>query len=167
MALVARTMCRQLSVSRLMSLQRNLKAAHRLEMPLRVGTGCAGTDLIQHSLNCLRAVWANDYNCDAVVQHCFSVEKDPARVRFLREHWEPERLYIDMEGLIADRGFDVISNSEVAFPDIDIWICGFECDSISPLNRNASLNRSCGSTQSEKTGSFGVSGGRHVCRRQS
>eukprot|EP00969_Alexandrium_andersonii_P135252 5983089-Alexandrium_andersonii.AAC.1 len=48
--------------------------------------------------------------------------------------------------------YDEQSERVQPIPRCNIWIVGFECDSISSLNKNASKNRGCGETAAERTG---------------
>ena len=81
--------------------------------PLRVGTDCAGMDAPLVALRLLRAPFT----------HVFSSEIDPhARATVLANH-APQQMYTD-----------IMERDHSALPDIDLYVCGFPCQSFSAIN---------------------------------
>ena len=215
----------RLSPERRIELRRHLSMFQN--RPLRIGTGCSGTDLVNHIANALQEFWCSEWSVDVLIDFVFSVEKDEVAAEFIKTQWPARMLFRDMDAMILDKGLRLpcslgwdsrrptgpwglgrlgtpgprghmahgpgapgpwepqgprrptrtpseavleisikgaVHDNPVPLPvpDVDMFICGFECDSISSLNRNAASNRSCGTDQSEKTGNTLAYGLRYV-----
>ena len=92
------------------------------------------------------------------VEFVFAIEKGEQQVRFMEEHFGTKKIFKDMS-CIYEGGGEVWNTENsgppvrsAELPDCDIFIAGFECDSISSLNHSASSNRGCGEDGTEKTG---------------
>ena len=153
MLYAARKMLAHLPADKVLRLTAHLKALEQWPRNLNIGTGCSGTDVIMHSLDVLNSTWQSAYNTPIGIHHVWSCEKDKFKQDFILAHWQPMTLYNDMDDLRSGGGVDVCSGMYKEVAPADIFICGIECDSISSLNVNASKQRACAQTGTDKTGS--------------
>jgi DNA (cytosine-5)-methyltransferase 1 len=80
---------------------------------LRIGTDCSGIEAPVMALQLLKVEH----------RHVFSTEIDPHARQSIRANYTPEIEYTD----VFDRNVD-------ALPDMDIYVCGFPCQSFSAMN---------------------------------
>ena len=108
-----------------------------------VGTACSGTDVAIRVVNMLSLMWQARYNLRLTFKHVFSAEIDPTAQAFILAHHKPALLFNDIQALHQGVAFDVMSGESRSVPQADIFIAGFECDSISGLNAASARNRHC------------------------
>ena len=83
---------------------------------IRVGTDCAGIEAPIQAL----------MNIKVPFQHVFSCEVDPHCQESIDANYHPENRYTDMT-----------TRDPASLPDIDLYVCGFPCQSFSSAgNRN-------------------------------
>jgi DNA-cytosine methyltransferase len=85
----------------------------RLHYPLRIGTDCSGIEAPVMALQLLRVPH----------EHIFSTEIDAHARASIRANYAPRLEYAD-----------VFSRNVRAMPDIDLYVCGFPCQSFSRIN---------------------------------
>ena len=120
---------------------------------LKVASGCSGSDVFKDALSSLTNIWKDKHGMPLEVDHVFSVDHDAGKRKWLIDHFELSYLFSEMKHVGEGNAYDVLTSKWVVVPTADIWIFGFECDSISSLNPHASQNRTCAQDFSEKTGS--------------
>lgn len=103
---------------------------------LRIGTACSGTDVALHSIQTCVGYWKDMFGLDAVVMHEFACEAVSDKRDFIATHWSPRHIFLDICEL-CHRSAMTSSGHEAAIPHVDVFLCGFECDSISSLNSQA------------------------------
>jgi DNA (cytosine-5)-methyltransferase 1 len=81
--------------------------------PLRIGTDCSGIEAPVMALQLLKIPH----------RHVFSTEIDPHARQSIRANYSPEIEYTDL----FDRNVNTL-------PDMDIYVCGFPCQSFSTVN---------------------------------
>ncbi len=139
--------------------------AEELGGTVSVATGCSGSDLVFHVLAKLQAFWHETIGIDVSFSHLFACEKQEWKRQWILHHWQPQFLFPDIcafgenyegEDPVVLRSLpeckDLLSEATVPVPRADVWVCGFECDSVSSLNHRASENHGCIATGSRKTG---------------
>jgi hypothetical protein len=151
---IARAMLRKLSPNLRITLFDNLADFKGLnDDRLTMGTGCSGTDVMFHAADVVCCCLKKEMGWVITPVHQFSAESSPFKREFIKTHWSPEVLLNDIALLKDEVGFDVLTGLQKAIPKALIAAVGFECDSVSGLNRHASLNRSCIAEKRDKTGS--------------
>ena len=121
--------------------------------PLKIASGCSGTDLFKFGLDAANNYWKGNFNMEIAVDHVFSVDHDPGKQKWLLDHFSLSYLFKEMKEVAKGWAYDLRSKRYVHVPRSNLWIFGFECDSISSYNVNASENRCCAQDFSDKTGS--------------
>ena len=93
---IVRSMHEQLSTSDLMHLQSVLRQTGADLGRIRVGTFFSGCDMCMFALECLIGFWHDSYGSKFVFSHEFSVEIDQWKRQFIKAHWKPKRLFVDV-----------------------------------------------------------------------
>jgi DNA (cytosine-5)-methyltransferase 1 len=88
-------------------------------MKLRVGTDCSG---IEAPIQALR-------NLKIPFQHVFACEKDKFARESILANYKPDILYED-----------ITSRNHAELPDIDLYVCGFPCQSFSLAGKQQGMN---------------------------
>ena len=117
----------------------------------RVGAARSGSDAPVMVLSRLKEYWMYRYGFEFGFRHAFSVECEQHLRRWILDTCNPDFLFEDVSGLANSRIWDVKTQAMVELPTVDLFGFGFECDSISSLNRGRRL----GSVQ-EQSGRSGT-----------
>ena len=83
--------------------------------PWRVGTDCSGIEAPLYALDHLRIPYTHVFSCDV----------DPHVRTSIQANHHPQHVYTD-----------VLARDHTQLPDIDVYVCGFPCQSFSDINRN-------------------------------
>lgn len=86
---------------------------------LRVGTDCSGIEAPIQALKQLRIPF----------KHVWSSEIDKYCIESIKANYEPGRLYGDEDGAYPDG--DMRNRDHRKLPDVDLYVCGFPCQSFS------------------------------------
>ena len=98
--------------------------------PIRVGTACSGTDSPVAVLKALAATVPG-----LEVQHTFSCEKDAAKRQWILDNFpELPRLFGDIADLGTGQAWDYVAGAVSPVPQVDVFVAGFVCKSISQQN---------------------------------
>ncbi len=121
---------------------------------IHVGTGCSGSEVLMHVLSTLHDFWYRKLGLDAQTKHLFAVEIVEWKRQWIMQHFSPEVIFEDISAFLTDSQLlkDTVSGNIVPVPTVDLWVCGFECDSVSALNIHAAENRRSISRGTGKTG---------------
>lgn len=119
---------------------------------LAFGTGCSGTDVISHAIHSCLSLWTHQYGITIEPQHVVSAEAVDWKRRFIAAHWDVKCILADVAEMAAASGRDAISGECVGLLRGALYAFGFECDSISSLNRDTAANRGCVARRQGKTG---------------
>jgi site-specific DNA-cytosine methylase len=105
---------------------------------LRLGTLCAGTDMVVGVVEQLMVLVHTHLNVDVKVDFVFSCELDDTARRFAREFMPKPRMVFGDVGQMANTYIlDRVSGQMVERPVVDLCIGGFACQSVSRLNGQA------------------------------
>lgn len=85
------------------------------EAPWRVGTDCSGIEAPLFALDFLRIPYTHVFSCDV----------DPHVRASIQANHQPQQIYQD-----------VLARNHTTLPDIDVYVCGFPCQSFSDINSN-------------------------------
>ena len=93
------------------------------------------------------------YGVKVKVVHKFSMENVEYKQRWILHHFNPELLFDDMTKFVDDDQLkDIITDSPQSVPQVDLYVVGFECDTISPLNLVGKQGQDVVSKGAGKTG---------------
>ena len=137
-------------------LQRNLRAIIEQGRPVTYGSACSGSEVAAYVLECLAEFWDETYQLHLDVDHLFACEIVDWKQTWILNHFAPKMLFSDVMELHKDTCKDVISGDARPIPDVDIFMAGFECDSVSGLNNSSKSARGCLMRGEGKTGSTGM-----------
>ena len=90
-----------------------------------------------------------------MISHSWSCDSSLRNQKFIMAQWGPTVVFPDIKCLCESTAVDIDKNTQV-ISEVDLFCCGFECDSISSLNAKATRHRACLKTQTDKTGSTGA-----------
>ena len=125
---------------------------------ITIATLCSGGDLIMHCLALLSNFWLDEWGVTIRFEHLWSCEIDPWTRQFILDHHpNVPNVFCDVLDLVKPKAFCDKEKREVVVRRVQGAGAGFECDSVSSLNRSAKDNRDvigkAGAT--DKTGSTG------------
>lgn len=83
--------------------------------PWRVGTDCSGMEAPLYALDNLRIPYTHVFSCDI----------DPHVHSTIKANHQPQNFYTNL-----------LTRDHKKLPDIDLYVCGFPCQSFSEINRN-------------------------------
>ena len=95
---------------------------------LRVGTDCSGIEAPIQALKQLRIPF----------KHVWSSEIDTYCIESIKANYEPGRLYGDKESAYPDG--DMRQRNHRKLPDVDLYVCGFPCQSFSHAGKQKGLS---------------------------
>jgi site-specific DNA-cytosine methylase len=105
---------------------------------LRVGTDCSGIEAPIQALKQLRIpfkhVWSR-----IPFKHVWSSEIDKHCIESIKANYKPGRLYGDKDGPYPDG--DMRNRNHNELPDVDLYVCGFPCQSFSQAGVRGSSRR--------------------------
>ena len=96
---------------------------------LRVGTDCSGIEAPIQALKQLRIPF----------KHVWSSEIDKHCIESIKANYKPGRLYGDKDGPYPDG--DMRNRNHNELPDVDLYVCGFPCQSFSQAGVRGSSRR--------------------------
>ena len=95
----------------------------------RVGSACSGTDSV------IRVLEHLGRSSGWVFKHTFSCECDGAKQAWLQEHFpEVPLIFEDIRELHTGRALNILTGEESDVPDVDLFVAGFVCKSVSTEN---------------------------------
>ncbi len=86
---------------------------------LRVGTDCSGIEAPIQALKNLKVPF----------RHVFACEKDKFARKSIEANYKPEKMYED-----------ITSRNHKELPDIDLYVCGFPCQSFSKAGKQKGMD---------------------------
>ncbi len=86
---------------------------------LRVGTDCSGIEAPIQALLQLNIPFSHEFSC----------EKDKYAIQSIKANYEPKILYTD-----------ITTRDHSKLPDIDLYVCGFPCQTFSLMGNGAGMN---------------------------
>ena len=92
---------------------------YRKKSTLRVGTDCSGIEAPIQALKQLGIQF----------RHLFSSEIDRSCIKMIKANYHPERIYGDPDGEFPEG--DITKRDVSKLPNVDLYICGFPCQSFS------------------------------------
>ena len=126
--------------------------------PLTIGSFFSGCEMVMHVVAAINKVIARSFGTQLEWHHTFSAEKDPWKQRFIVGHTPPQHMFGDVISLCNNnwRG-DTTEGELVELDAPTLFTAGFECDSVSLLNRwSSGYKNSCVETDTGKTGTTGT-----------
>ena len=113
--------------------------ALQLRGVVTVATGCSGSEVLFHILALLLAFWRTALGIELSVQHVFATEAVPWKQAWILKHFKPEALFTDIEQFATESTTfeDMLTKTMKPLVQVDLWVCGFECDSVSGLNHKS------------------------------
>ena len=136
--------------------------------PVRVGTGCSGTDLFIGVLR-VQSIIAQEETLGGtplLFDHVFSCDTKQSSLDFIVRNWSPALLFTNLSVLTDDTARDIISGGDVPVPPIDLWVCGFECDNYSNLNAGRADGPGSLCTRRGSSGTSGVYCVKYIVKRR-
>ena len=122
---------------------------------ISVATACSGTDVgVVVLRTVLEEVSASLTVKPPSILHKYSCDSAPAAQQFVLQHVDPppEMFFLDISEISQECAFDAVSKQTVPVPcGLDMFLCGFECKSISGLNLSRSKNAKCLETKDPLT----------------
>ena len=95
----------------------------------RVGSACSGTDSV------IRVLEHLGRSSGWVFKHTFSCECDGAKQTWLQENFpEVPLIFEDICELHTGRALNILTGDESDVPDVDLFVAGFVCKSVSTEN---------------------------------
>ena len=88
------------------------------------------------ALFALAAFWKAEWSQDPGVDHLFSTEVVDWKRRFVEGHFKPRYMFKDVGQLAGDWCKDELTGRSVKVPWPHVWASGFECDTVSGLNKH-------------------------------
>jgi hypothetical protein len=119
------------------SLVSNLMSLDGLGRPLRVATGCSGTDTPVLVLKKLFARWSDRFDFTLAIDHLWSCDNNAEAREFILHHFTPRYMFEDVVTLGRQVAWDMRSGKNVVVPSPDLLAFSSECDGYSPLNRTS------------------------------
>jgi hypothetical protein len=101
---------------------------------LTVGTGCSGSDAPVMVLRRLVSYWQENFGFTLKIHHRFSVEVNTRVQQWIQHTSKPDFIFEDVRKLGQPRLLDVRSGDRVTVPTVDLFVSGFECDTVSSAN---------------------------------
>jgi len=95
---------------------------------LRIGTDCSGIEAPIQALKQLQIPF----------KHVWSSEIDKYCIKSIKANYEPGRLYGDKSGAYLDG--DIRNRNHNELPDVDLYVCGFPCQSFSLAGKRGGLS---------------------------
>jgi hypothetical protein len=113
--------------------------ALQLRGVVTVATGCSGSEVLFHIRALLLAFWRTALGIEISVQHVFATEVVPWKQAWILKHFKPEALFTDIEQFATESTTfeDMLTKTMKPLVQVDLWVCGFECDSVSGLNHRS------------------------------
>lgn len=106
---------------------------------MRIGTACSGSDVVTKALeHLLQSLAAKDDKPAVVCEHIFSVENDLPKQKWIQRYISPTYLFTDLrefEGPVLKNPQNGSPLSPLAL-EVDVFIAGFSCKSISRENNS-------------------------------
>jgi site-specific DNA-cytosine methylase len=104
--------------------------------PLTVGTFFSGSEMVQHVLQAIQAVCKAQFDLDLAFSFVWACEVDEWKRAFISAHTPPEHLLGDVIALSQSgwRG-ETDAKLTIELGTVDLLFAGFECDTVSSLNR--------------------------------
>ncbi len=95
---------------------------------LRVGTDCSGIEAPIQALLQLKIPF----------KHCFSSDIDKYAIQSIKANYNPEIIFGDPDGEYKEG--DITKRNIKDIPDIDLYVCGFPCQTFSIAGRREGFN---------------------------
>jgi len=163
MRVAAERMISKFSPARRVQAWKNLQTLKELlHSRVAFGTGCSGTDGVNHAFNVWHSIFAREFGMDFVFSHEFAAEKVEWKRRFILQHWDVRLMLGDIWDLSAPNPTDVRTSEPGKVMQVLLALFGVECDSVSALNSSAASNRGCVASESGKTGSTAAAAFQYV-----
>ena len=117
-----------------------------------VTTGCSGSEVIYQSLDILTEFLDNELASKIDFGREFGAELLAWKRKFIVAHGAPRVLFENVDELSSGIGTDTSTGKTAKVSRTFLTAWGPECDSISNLNKDANVNRSCVQDGTGKTG---------------
>lgn len=103
-----------------------------MKTKLRVGTDCSGIDAPIEALKQMKIPF----------HHVFSSEIDPFCIKSIKANYSPDIIFGDPDGMFPNG--DITKRKIEDIPDIDLYICGFPCQTFSTIGKRSGLKQKKG-----------------------
>ena len=101
---------------------------------VKLATGCSGSDLVALALKVLFEYWHIIFGVRLEIDHYFSVEHTAWKRDFMNDVVGPQYIFNEMDDLSKEPVRDCVSAADVKLAIPHVFLCGIECDSVSPLS---------------------------------
>lgn len=145
-----------LDVDERASLSTALRVFNRQVGELTVGTICSGSDVVVYVLEVLCRAVEDACGVTFRWRHAWSCESVGWKRQWALQHFSPGAMFADANDLLQSTARCEIQNDIVSIEPVFAVIAGFECDSVSALNKRFQDYR--GSCLQERSGKTGHSG---------
>ncbi len=117
--------------------------------PIRIGTGCSGSELLKPTLVRLSNLFADQFGEKLEWSHEFSCENNPSKQSWIQQHFG-HVVFPDLKVLQEDEIYDVDGKLRPV-PRVDGFVAGTNCETISSLNASRADHFACIGTPGTKT----------------
>ena len=104
-------------------------------------TFCTGVHIVGLVFRMMTLIFRSKYGVDLEFEEDFACEILPEKQKWLKEHFQPPRIFHDMMEVAAlaragltQKAYDVVSEAKLRVPMSPVIISGFQCDQVSGLN---------------------------------
>ena len=111
----------------------------------------AGTSIAMYALEIMQEYWKQTFGLHFILRYKFTAESVSFKRAFGARHFVAEESFADVWDLVGQKGRNA-EGQTVPVPSAVIVFAGFECDSISSLNRNRVDNLGCVKNKTGRTG---------------